>query len=267
VWAVYRLQDHRDLRHSPNLMNARQLHLSIASSMPSCLFSRLLQRRPILSSTKVPPPSRSFLLQTNLFANNPLADFRLTQVLGSSRCVSLRAKRFKPHHRPASPGSRRNGLKVHVDFPPWLQPFALPVTRRAVRYPGSRSTTPPRVIRLLELPPPLRHAILALTATKSTRRASPHFHLSPLSDKRLRSSTSCSTTCASSRGHGLLQRERLPLISYRLTPKGFRLALLFLFLPQTPSCGPSSAQQPAPPPPRPQITSRPQARSRPTTRR
>src|SRR5271169_1085475 len=54
--------------------------------------------------------------------------------------------------------------------------------------------------------------------------------------KRPTVSTNFATTCANSRGHGLIERDG-SRYAYRLTGKGFQVALLFLFFHKR-LCGP-----------------------------
>jgi hypothetical protein len=121
-------------------------------------------------------------------------------------------------------------LNVHVDFP-LLQRLALPIIIGSVRYPGIKIHET-RIIRLLEI---LLHAgteIGGWTAKQIHHTILTTFHLSAnaYSLNQLR------YDLRKLKGHGLLQRDG-SRYTYRLTPKGIQVALLFLFFHKR-LCGP-----------------------------
>src|SRR5260221_3537249 len=156
-------------------------------------------------------------LRNELVSNN-LADFRLKKGLDHLDAVRQRFQTITDRFA----GFQAQWLNVHVDFP-LLQRLALPITIGAVRYPGIQIHDP-RVIRLLEV---LLHGgshVGGWTAKQIHRAVLTAFHLSDTAYglNQLR------YDLRKLKGHGLLQRDG-SRYAYRLTPKGFQVALLFLF--------------------------------------
>ena len=164
-------------------------------------------------------------LRNELVSNN-LADFSLKKGLDHLDAVRERFQTITARFA----GFQAQWLNVHVDFP-LLQRLALPITIGAVRYPGIKIHDP-RVIRLLEV---LLHGgshVGGWTAKQIHRAVLTAFHLSDTAYRlnQLR------YDLRKLKGHGLLQRDG-SRYTYRLTPKGVQVALLFLFFHKR-LCGP-----------------------------
>ena len=167
----------------------------------------------------------STFLRNELCSNN-LSDFGLKK--GLDHLLAVKQRFLQITDRFAS--FQAHWLNVHVDFP-LLQRLALPLTVGSVRYPGIKIHET-RIIRLLEI---LLHAgteIGGWTAKQIHQTILTTFHLSTnaYSLNQLR------YDLRKLKGHGLLQRDGSHY-TYRLTPKGIQVALLFLFFHKR-LCGP-----------------------------
>ena len=168
----------------------------------------------------------STLLRNELVSNN-LNDFRLKKGLDHLDAVRERFQTITARFA----GFQGQWLNVHVDFP-LLQRLALPTTIGAVRYPGIKIHEP-RVIRLLEV---LLHGgshVGGWTAKQIHHAVLTSFHLSASAPT---ASTNSATTCANSRATrwSSVTAPATPTVS---PPRGFRVALLFLFFHKR-LCGP-----------------------------
>jgi hypothetical protein len=167
----------------------------------------------------------STFLRNELVSNN-LADFRLKKGLEHLEAVRERFQTITARFA----GFQAQWLNVHVDFS-LLQRLALPITVGAVRYPGIKIHEP-RLIRLLEV---LLHGGTQLggwTAKQIHHAVITTFDLSE-SSYRL---NQLRYDLRKLKGHGLLQRDG-SRYAYRLSSKGVRVALLFLFFHKR-LCGP-----------------------------
>jgi hypothetical protein len=164
-------------------------------------------------------------LRNELCSNN-LSDFGLNK--GLDHLLAVKQSFLQITDRFAY--FQAHWLNVHVDFP-LLQRLALPIIIGSVRYPGIKIHET-RIIRLLEI---LLHAgteIGGWTAKQIHQTILTAFHLSAnaYSLNQLR------YDLRKLKGHGLLQRNG-SRYTYRLTPKGIQVALLFLFFHKR-LCGP-----------------------------
>lgn len=167
----------------------------------------------------------STFLRNELCSNN-LSDFGLKK--GLDHLLAVKQSFLQITDRFAY--FQAHWLNVHVDFP-LLQRLALPIIIGSVRYPGIKIHET-RIIRLLEI---LLHAgteIGGWTAKQIHQTILTTFHLSAnaYSLNQLR------YDLRKLKGHGLLQRNG-SRYTYRLTPKGIQIALLFLFFHKR-LCGP-----------------------------
>jgi hypothetical protein len=167
----------------------------------------------------------STFLRNELCSNN-LSDFGLKK--GLDHLLAVKQRFLQITDRFAY--FQAHWLNVHVDFP-LLQRLALPIITGSVRYPGIKIHET-RIIRLLEI---LLHAgteIGGWTAKHIHQTILTTFHLSAnaYSLNQLR------YDLRKLKGHGLLQRNG-SRYTYRLTPKGIQVALLFLFFHKR-LCGP-----------------------------
>jgi hypothetical protein len=167
----------------------------------------------------------STFLRNELCSNN-LSDFGLKK--GLDHLLAVKQSFLQITDRFAY--FQAHWLNVHVDFP-LLQRLAVPIIIGSVRYPGIKIHET-RIIRLLEI---LLHAgteIGGWTAKQIHHTLLTTFHLSAnaYSLNQLR------YDLRKLKGHGLLQRDG-PRYTYRLTPKGIHVALLFLFFHKR-LCGP-----------------------------
>lgn len=167
----------------------------------------------------------STFLRNELCSNN-LSDFGLKK--GLDHLLAVKQRFLQITDRFAY--FQAHWLNVHVDFP-LLQRLALPIIIGSVRYPGIKIHET-RIIRLLEI---LLHAgteIGGWTAKQIHHTILTTFHLSAnaYSLNQLR------YDLRKLKGHGLLQRDG-SRYTYRLTPKGIQVALLFLFFHKR-LCGP-----------------------------
>lgn len=167
----------------------------------------------------------STFLRNELCSNN-LSDFGLKK--GLDHLLAVKQRFLQITDRFAY--FQAHWLNVHVDFP-LLQRIALPIVIGSVRYPGIKIHET-RIIRLLEI---LLHAgteIGGWTAKQTHQTILTTFHLSAnaYSLNQLR------YDLRKLKGHGLLQRDG-SRYTYRLTPKGIQIALLFLFFHKR-LCGP-----------------------------
>jgi hypothetical protein len=167
----------------------------------------------------------STFLRNELCSNN-LFDFGLKK--GLDHLLAVKQRFLQITDRFAS--LQAHWLNVHVDFP-LLQRLALPLTIGSVRYPGIKIHET-RIIRLLET---LLHGGTQAggwSAKQIHQAILTSFHLS---DKTYRLNQ-LRYDLRKLKGHGLLERDR-SRYSYRLTPKGIQVALLFLFFHKR-LCGP-----------------------------
>jgi hypothetical protein len=167
----------------------------------------------------------STFLRNELCSNN-LSDFGLKK--GLDHLLAVKQSFLQITDRFAY--FQAHWLNVHVDFP-LLQRLAVPIIIGSVRYPGIKIHET-RIIRLLEI---LLHAgteIGGWTAKQIHHTLLTTFHLSAnaYSLNQLR------YDLRKLKGHGLLQRDG-SRYTYRLTPKGIHVALLFLFFHKR-LCGP-----------------------------
>ena len=167
----------------------------------------------------------STFLRNELCSNN-LSDFGLKK--GLQNLNAVRTKFLVITDRFA--GLQAQWLNVHVDFP-LLQRMALPILSGSVYYAGIKIHET-RIIRLLEV---LLHAgnnLGGWSAKQIHQIILQSFHLSEKSYalNQLR------YDLRKLKGHGLLERDG-SRYAYRLTSKGFQVALLFLFF-QKRLCGP-----------------------------
>ena len=162
----------------------------------------------------------------NELCSNHLRDFGLNK--GLDPLLAVKAKFLEITDRFAS--FQAHWLNVHVDFP-LLERLALPVTIGSVRYPGIKIHET-RIIRLLEV---LLHA-----ATQAGGWSAKQIHQAILTSFRLSEKTyrlnQLRYDLRKLKGHGLLERDG-SRYTYRLTPKGIDVALLFLFFHKR-LCGP-----------------------------
>ena len=131
----------------------------------------------------------STFLRNELVSNN-LNDFGLRKGLDHLDAVRTTFKAITDRFA----GYQAEWLNVHVDFP-LLQRLARPITVGAVRYPGLKIHEP-RVVRLFEVS---CMAALRSAAGPPARSIAPSSPAS-ISPRRPMASTSCATTCASSKG-------------------------------------------------------------------
>lgn len=167
----------------------------------------------------------SAFLRNELVSNN-LADFRLKKGLDHLEAVRERFQTITSRFA----GFQAQWLNVHVDFPR-LQRLALPITKGAVRYPGIKIHEP-RLIRLLEVLLHGGNQIGGWTAKQIHHAVLATFNLS----ENAYGLNQLRYDLRKLKGHGLLQRDG-SRYAYRLTPKGVRVALLFLFFHKR-LCGP-----------------------------
>ena len=167
----------------------------------------------------------STLLRNELCSNN-LSDFGLKK--GLQNLDAVRTKFLAVTDRFA--GLQAQWLNVHVDFP-LLQRMALPIVSGSLYYAGIKIHET-RIIRLLEV---LLHAgnnLGGWSAKQIHQIILQSFHLSEKSYalNQLR------YDLRKLKGHGLLERDG-SRYAYRLTSKGFQVALFFLFFHKR-LCGP-----------------------------
>ena len=162
----------------------------------------------------------------NEVTSNNLRDFKLHK--GLAYLGDVRNRLLEVLDRFA--GQQAENLNTHEEFA-LLRRIALPVDNGATRTPGIRIQDV-RMIRLLEV---LLHAGTAIGgwSTKQIHAAIlDRFHLSAQSYMI----NSLRYDLRKLKGHGLLERES-GRYAYRLTPKGQRVAILFLLFHQR-LCGP-----------------------------
>ena len=165
------------------------------------------------------------MLRNELCSNN-LCDFGLKKRLEHLNAV--RTKFLAITDRFA--GLQAQWLNVHVDFP-LLQRMALPIITGSVRYAGIKIHET-RTIRLLEV---LLHGgnnLGGWTAKHIHQVILESFHLS----EKAYGLNQLRYDLRKLKGHGLLERDG-SRYAYRLTSKGFQVALLFLFFHKR-LCGP-----------------------------
>ena len=167
----------------------------------------------------------STLLRNELCSNN-LSDFALKK--GLQNLNAVRTKFLAITDRFAR--LQAQWLNVHVDFP-LLQRMALPIVTGSVYYAGIKIHET-RIIRLLEV---LLHAGNNLGGWSAK-----HIHQVILQSFRLSEKTyglnQLRYDLRKLKGHGLIERDG-SRYAYRLTSKGFQVALLFLFFHKR-LCGP-----------------------------
>jgi hypothetical protein len=167
----------------------------------------------------------STLLRNELCSNN-LRDFGLRK--GLEHLNAVRTKFLAITDRFAA--LQAQWLNVHVDFP-LLQRIALPITTGSVYYAGIKIHET-RIIRLLEV---LLHGGNNLGAWSAK-----HIHQVILESFQLTEKAyglnQLRYDLRKLKGHGLLERDG-SRYAYRLTSKGFQVALLFLFFHKR-LCGP-----------------------------
>ena len=165
------------------------------------------------------------LLRNELCSNN-LRDFGLRK--GLEHLDAVRTKFLAITDRFA--GFQAQWLNVHVDFP-LLQRIALPITAGSVYYAGIKIHET-RIIRLLEV---LLHGDNNLGAWSAK-----HIHQVILQSFQLSEKAyglnQLRYDLRKLKGHGLIERDG-SRYAYRLTSKGFQVALLFLFFHKR-LCGP-----------------------------
>jgi hypothetical protein len=165
------------------------------------------------------------LLRNELCSNN-LSDFALKKGLHNLNAV--RTKFLAVTDRFA--GLQAQWLNVHVDFP-LLQRMALPIVTGSVYYAGIKIHET-RIIRLLEV---LLHAGNNLGGWSAK-----HIHQVILQSFQLSEKSyglnQLRYDLRKLKGHSLLERDG-SRYAYRLTSKGFQVALLFLFFHKR-VCGP-----------------------------
>jgi hypothetical protein len=165
------------------------------------------------------------LLRNELCSNN-LSDFALKKGLHNLNAV--RTKFLAVTDRFA--GLQAQWLNVHVDFP-LLQRMALPIVTGSVYYAGIKIHET-RIIRLLEV---LLHAGNNLGGWSAK-----HIHQVILQSFQLSEKSyglnQLRYDLRKLKGHSLLERDG-SRYAYRLTSKGFQVALLFLFFHKR-LCGP-----------------------------
>src|SRR6202162_1943459 len=159
----------------------------------------------------------STLLRNELCSNN-LSDFGLKK--GLQNLDAIRTKFLAVTDRFA--GLQAQWLNVHVDFP-LLQRMALPIVSGSVYYAGIKIHET-RIIRLLEVPLHAGNNLGGWSAKQIHQIILQSFHLSEKSYglNQLR------YDLRKLKGHGLIERDG-SRYAYRLTSKGFQVALLFLF--------------------------------------
>ena len=167
----------------------------------------------------------SRFLRNELVSNN-LRDFGLKKGLNHLDAVRKRFQSITDRFADC----QAQWLNVHVDFP-LLQRLALPVTIGTVRYPGIKIHEP-RIIRLMEV---LLHggtAVGGWTAKQIHQAVLTTFELSA----KTYALNQLRYDLRKLKGHGLLERDGRRY-AYRLSAKGFQVALLFLFFHKR-LCGP-----------------------------
>jgi len=167
----------------------------------------------------------STLLRNELCSNN-LSDFALKKGLHNLNAV--RTKFLAVTDRFA--GLQAQWLNVHVDFP-LLQRMALPITTGSVYYPGIKIHET-RIIRLLEV---LLHAGNNLGGWSARQIHQVILQSFQISEKAY-GLNQLRYDLRKLKGHDLLERDG-SRYAYRLTSKGFQVALLFLFFHKR-LCGP-----------------------------
>src|ERR1700730_9772244 len=167
----------------------------------------------------------STLLRNELCSNN-LSDFALKK--GLQNLNAVRTKFLAITDRFA--GLQAQWLNVHVDFP-LLQRMALPIVTGSVYYAGIKIHET-RIIRLLEV---FLHAGNNLGGWSAK-----HIHQVILQSFQISEKSyglnQLRYDLRKLKGHGLLERDG-SRYAYRLTSKGFQVALLFLFFHKR-LCGP-----------------------------
>jgi hypothetical protein len=165
------------------------------------------------------------LLRNELCSNN-LSDFALRK--GLQNLNAVRTKFLAITDRFA--GLQAQWLNVHVDFP-LLQRMALPIVTGSVYYAGIKIHET-RIIRLLEV---FLHAGNNLGGWSAK-----HIHQVILQSFQISEKSyglnQLRYDLRKLKGHGLLERDG-SRYAYRLTSKGFQVALLFLFFHKR-LCGP-----------------------------
>ena len=167
----------------------------------------------------------SRFLRNQLLSNN-LRDFGLRKGLDHLDAVRQKFQAITDRFA----GFQAQTLNVHVEFP-LVQRLALPVTIGAVRYPGIRIQDV-RIIRLLEV---LLHGSTTVggwTAQQIHQAVLQAFRLSD----QVYGLNQLRYDLRKLKGHRLLQRDGRRY-AYRLTTKGVRVALLFVFFHKR-LCGP-----------------------------
>ena len=167
----------------------------------------------------------STLLRNELCSNN-LSDFALKK--GLQNLNAVRTKFLAITDRFAR--LQAQWLNVHVDFP-LLQRMALPIITGSVYYPGIKIHET-RIIRLLEV---LLHAGNNLGGWSAKQIHQVILHSFQLSEKAY-GLNQLRYDLRKLKGHGLIERDGSRYV-YRLTSKGFQVALLFLFFHKR-LCGP-----------------------------
>jgi hypothetical protein len=167
----------------------------------------------------------STLLRNELCSNN-LSDFALKK--GLQNLNAVRSKFLAITDRFAR--LQAQWLNVHVDFP-LLQRMALPITTGSVYYPGIKIHET-RIIRLLEV---LLHAGNNLGGWSARQIHQVILQSFQISEKAY-GLNQLRYDLRKLKGHDLLERDG-SRYAYRLTSKGFQVALLFLFFHKR-LCGP-----------------------------
>src|ERR1700688_400923 len=167
----------------------------------------------------------STLLRNELCSNN-LSDFSLRK--GLQNLNAVRTKFLAITDRFAR--LQAQWLNVHVDFP-LLQRMALPITTGSVYYPGIKIHET-RIIRLLEV---LLHAGNNLGGWSARQIHQVILQSFQISEKAY-GLNQLRYDLRKLKGHDLLERDG-SRYAYRLTSKGFQVALLFLFFHKR-LCGP-----------------------------
>ena len=167
---------------------------------------------------------RTFL--RNELCSNNLADFRLKKGLAHLPAVRTRFRAITDRFA----GFQAECLNVHGDFA-LLQRLALPITVGRTRYPGIRMQDT-RLIRLMEV---LLHARTQVRGSKATELHQAILSTFDLVPDRYRI-TQLRYDLRKLKGHALVERVDHGY-SYRLTPKGQKVALLFMLFHHR-LCGP-----------------------------
>jgi hypothetical protein len=167
----------------------------------------------------------SRFLRNELVSNN-LHDFGLKKGLDHLDAVRKRFQIITDRFA----GFQAKSLNVHVDFP-LLQRIALPLTIGTVRVPGIKIQDT-RIIRLLEVLLHGGNTVGGWMATQIHEAVLTTFQIS----RNNYGLNQLLYDLRKLKGHGLLERDGRRY-AYRLTAKGFDVALLFLFFHKR-LCGP-----------------------------